>query len=38
MIHMRYSRFYVRTALYIGGALAAFVLIGAVSLGLIAAW
>jgi|GEM_PF-784328 len=37
-MQMPYSRFYVRTAFYIGGALAAFVLIGAVSLGLIAAW
>jgi signal transduction histidine kinase len=37
-MHMPYSRFYVRTAFYIGGALAAFVLIGAASLGLIAAW
>ncbi len=34
----RYSRFYVRTALYIGAALTAFVVIGAGSFGAIAAW
>ncbi|MDG2155632.1 MAG: hypothetical protein P8M26_06800, partial [Gammaproteobacteria bacterium] len=33
-----YSRFYVRTALYIGGALAVFVVVGALSFGAIATW
>jgi len=37
-MQLPYSRLYVRTAVHIGVALAAFVLIGAASLGLIAAW
>ncbi len=37
-MNIPYTSFYVRTAMYIGGALAAFVLAGAMSLGLIAAW
>jgi len=37
-MQLPYSRLYIRTAVHIGIALAAFVLIGAASLGLIAAW
>ncbi len=37
-MQLSYSRFYVRTALYIGGALAAFVVVGALSFGAIATW
>jgi len=37
-MNFAYSRLYLRTAAHIGIALAAFVLIGAASLGLIAAW
>ena len=38
VMRLPYSRIYLRMALNIGFALAAFVLIGALSLGLIAAW
>jgi two-component system OmpR family sensor kinase len=37
-VKLAYPRLYLRTAAHIGLALAAFVLVGAISLGLIAAW